>query len=127
MTLEILHRSERKLPQMIELNEAHAECDAASATKAKPAEISRDPHRSPQAEGHACAWSPNGRAPSAPKTDQAANENPADSFDALTARLNTRFDTLVAAIEQMRKELCEAEERSEQLRQKLVRNGTIRG
>jgi len=54
-------------------------------------------------------------------------ESPPDSFDALAARLNQRFDKLAADIEQMRRELDEAEERSERLRHKLLDNGALRG
>lgn len=54
-------------------------------------------------------------------------ESPPDSFDALAARLTQRFDKLAADIERMRRELEEAGERSERLRQKLLRNGKLRG
>jgi prefoldin subunit 5 len=52
--------------------------------------------------------------------------SPSESFDALAARLNKRFDELAANLEQMRRTLDAAEEQSERLRQKLLKNGVLR-
>lgn len=54
-------------------------------------------------------------------------KGPPDSFDALAARLNQSCDKLAADIAQMRRELEAAAERSERLRQKLLRSGALRG
>ncbi len=127
MILRILHRSDGKPPRVTELKVAHAEYDVAPATEAKPSEMCPYQRQSPQPEIHAWEWSPNGPIPSTPKAGETGKESPPESFDALAARLNKRFDKLVADIEQMRKELGEAEERSERLRHKLLDNGALRG
>jgi hypothetical protein len=60
------------------------------------------------------------------KADEVREECPPQSFDDLATRLNERFGKLAADVEQMCKGLREAEEQSERLRQKLMRNGALR-
>lgn len=117
----------RALTTLTELKAAQAEHDVALATEPGPSEMCPYPRQSPQPELHPCEQSPSGRIPSIPKVDEAEKENPPESFDALAARLNARFDRLATSIEPMRERLRAAEEQSEQLRQKLLANRALRG
>ncbi len=104
----------------ITANDNRTDHDMSLATQAKPAEEGPDQRPSTQAESHACERSPNGRIPSVRSVDDTGNENVPESFDALEARLNSEFAMLAADIGKMRKELRDAEERSEQLKHRLL-------
>ncbi len=124
MIREILHRPEGKPQRLTEAEEARADDDVGPATQAKPAERWSGQRPSTPAERHACERSPNGRLPPVPKVGDTENENLPESFDALASHLNERFARLAADIEEMRKELRDAEEQSEQLKRRLL-NGKL--
>ena len=94
--------------------------DVGLATQAKPAERCTDQGPSTQAESHASGRSPNGKILPPPMANETGNQNLLESFDALASHLNNKFARLTADIEKMRKELRDAEERSEQLKHQLL-------
>jgi hypothetical protein len=108
-------------------DEAQSDHGVAFESEAKHEEPCLNQRRFPQAEIHACERSSSGRTPSIPKTGVTKKKRPPESFDALAARLNEWSGKLAAEVEQMRKELGAAEERSERLQHKLLANGTLRG
>jgi hypothetical protein len=97
-----------------------SDCDVGLATQAKPAKRCPDQGLFLQDESRAWEPSPNGSIPPALKAGETGNRNLPESFDALASDLNNKFARLAADIEKMRKELRDAEERSEQLKHQLL-------
>lgn len=95
-----------------ELSEAQAEGDAVVRTVARTASGCRD--RQQQTPFETNSSKPTARTSNLP-----------ESFDALGADMNEKFARLAAEVEQMHRELREAEEHSEQLRQRLFRGSLV--
>lgn len=102
------------------------QCDihASLATQAKPAKWRPSQRTSTRAESR--AWEPSSdvKIPPASRGHGSGNQSPHKSFDALASHLQNRCLRLAADIEDMRKELRAAEERSEQLKHDLL-NGKL--
>lgn len=127
MTPKIMHRPRWKAAQVRELDDARAAHEVALTTEAESAALAFNQPLAPRVQPRGGERRQRGRMPPAPKLEKAGRDSPPESFDALAARLNARFDRLATSIEPMRERLRAAEEQSEQLRQKLLANRALRG
>lgn len=120
MNLETLHRPEAKRQRLKGVQEARADDDVGTAIQATPSATCADQRPPTPAESRLCERSRYGTIPSESRVDGTGNENQPKSFDALATQLNAKFERLAVDIEKMRQGLRDAEERSEQLKRRLI-------
>lgn len=120
MNLEILHRPEAKRQRLKGVQQARADDAVGTTIQATPSATCADQRPPTLTESRLCERSRYGTVPSVSKVDGTGNENQPKSFDALATHLNAKFERLAADIEKMRQGLRDAEERSEQLKRRLI-------